>query len=192
LRTVLPVPAWIVDLLQNLFGKPENFWGSLLTLVVVAPLTEELLFRGLILRGFLGNYSVHKAILVSAFLFGAFHLNPWQFTGALVLGAVFAWWFFKTRSLLPCLFGHALNNGLPLMLLAFPQLKIPGYSNEITEHVAFQPLWFDALGVLLAGTGIWWLHREFAKTDAERPHESSAVPSAAPAFSDNGRMENPQ
>jgi membrane protease YdiL (CAAX protease family) len=192
LRTVLPVPTWLVEILQNLFGAPENFWGSLLTLVVVAPLTEELLFRGLILRGFLGNYPVRKAIVVSALLFGAFHLNPWQFSGAVVLGAIFAWWFVKTRSLFPCLFGHALNNGLPLILLAFPKIKISGYSNEITERVTFQPLWFDTVGVLLAGIGMWWLHREFMKMNAERSRESSALSSAAPAFSDNARMEDPQ
>jgi membrane protease YdiL (CAAX protease family) len=191
-RTIWPVPAWVTEILQNFFGAPEKFFSPLITLVIVAPLTEELLFRGFILRGFLRNYSMRKAIIVSALLFGAFHLNPWQFTGAAVLGAVFAWWFVKTRSLLPCLFGHALNNGLPLVLLALPQLQIPGYSTEITEQVEFQPLWFDALGLLLAGIGIWWLIRVFKKMQAERlQHELSTVPSSEPAFSDNGRMENP-
>jgi membrane protease YdiL (CAAX protease family) len=190
-RTILPVPAWLTEILQNLFGAPENFFGAMTTLVIVAPLTEELLFRGLILRGFLSNYSVRKAIIGSALLFGAFHLNPWQFTGAAVLGVVFAWWFVKTRSLLPCLFGHALNNGLPIILLALPQLQIRGYSTEITDRVEFQPLWFDTLGLLLAGMGIWWLYREFVEIEATRSRELSVASATEPAFSDNGRMENP-
>jgi hypothetical protein len=40
--------------------------------------------------------------------------------------------------------------------------------------------------------GMWWLYREFAKMEAERlQHELSTASSAEPAFSDNGRMENP-
>jgi len=190
--TVLPIPPQIAEIFQTLFGTRENFWGALLTAVVVAPLTEELFFRGLILRGFLNNYSVRKSVVVSALLFGIFHVLPWQITGAAVLGVVFAWWFVKTRSLIPCLFGHALNNALPIILLAYPQLKIPGYSNEVAEPIEFQPLWFDALGLLLAGTGIWWLYREFAKMDAARSRELSVVSSTEPIFSDNGRMANPQ
>ena len=189
---VLPIPPQIAEVFQNLFGTRENFWGALLAAVIVAPLTEELLFRGLMLRGFLNNYSVRKALIVSALFFGVFHVFPWQITGAAVLGVIFAWWFVKTRSLIPCLFGHALNNALPIILLAYPQLKIPGYSNEVAEQVEFQPLWFDALGLLLAGMGIWWLYREFVKMDAERSRELSVVSSKEPIFSDNGRMENPQ
>lgn len=165
LRAVLPMPAWLIEVFQNLMGAGQNVWSSFFTLAVVAPLTEELLFRGLILRGFLSHYSVRKAVLVSGLLFGLFHLNPWQFFGAAVLGAIFAWWFVKTRSLLPCLFGHALNNALPLILLAVPELQISGYSTEAAAHVEFQPLWFDGLGLVLAGGGIWLLAREFKNSE---------------------------
>jgi membrane protease YdiL (CAAX protease family) len=188
----LPVPPQIAKVFQDVFGTPEKFWGALLTAVIVAPLTEELLFRGLILQGFLRNYSVRKAIIASALLFGVFHVLPWQIPAAAVLGAVFAWWFVQTRSLLPCLFGHALNNGLTLIPLIFPQLKNPGYFNESPDQVVFQPLWFDLLGVLLAGLGMWWLHREFMEMSAERSRELSTASSADQAFSDNGRMENQQ
>jgi len=192
LRTVLPIPAGIIEILQNLFGAPKNFFSSIFTLVIVAPLTEESLFRGLILRGFLSHYSVRKAIIASALFFAVFHFNPWQFTSAAVAGVVLAWWFVKTRSLLPCLFGHALNNALPLILLAIPRVNIPGYSNEITEQIEFQPLWFDLLGLLLAGVGIWRLIREFAKSD-DRPLPEPLETSASDlAFPHNGQMENPQ
>jgi len=165
LRIFLPIPEWLEKALQSFFGGSQNVFSSFFTLVVVAAVTEELLFRGLILRGFLQNYSARKAIVVSALLFGAFHLNPWQFTGAVVLGGVFAWWFVKTRSLLPCLFGHALNNGLPLIALAIPQLKDLGFVSDGTGPVKFQPLWLDGLGLLLAAVGLWWTARELPKTE---------------------------
>jgi hypothetical protein len=184
LRTVLPIPNWLSEILKNLFGSRENLLASFFTLVIVAPLTEELLFRGLILRGFLSNYSVRKAILTSSLLFGIFHLNPWQFTGAFVLGAIFAWWFVKTDSLLPCLFGHALNNGLPVILLVLPQLQISGYSTELTDQVVFQPLWFNLLGLALAGLGFWLLARQFAELDLIRSNELTTATQNFPSSDD--------
>jgi hypothetical protein len=184
LRLYLPIPAWLEKALQSFFGGSQNIFSSFFTLVVVAAVTEELLFRGLILRGFLQNYSVRKAIVVSALLFGAFHLNPWQFTGAVVLGGIFAWWFVNTRSLLPCLFGHALNNGLPLLALAMPFLKESGFVSDGTGPVKFQPLWLDGLGLLLAGAGLWWTAREFPATEMRFTAASAAI--ASTEISPNG------
>jgi membrane protease YdiL (CAAX protease family) len=171
LRTVLPMPAGLADFLMKLAGGRTSFWGSFVALVVVAPLTEELLFRGLILRGFLSRYTVRKSILVSAILFGAFHLNPWQFLGAVISGVLFGWWFVRTRSLLPCLFGHALNNAVPFILLAIFHLEIQGFTSEPTK-VVFQPLWLDLVGLLLAGLGVWLLIRMFGKAEDIPPEDS--------------------
>ena len=82
LRTVLPPPAWLERMFVELAAGQRSLWGSIALLVVAAPLTEEALFRGVILRGFLGRYAVRRAILASALLFAVFHLNPWQFVGA--------------------------------------------------------------------------------------------------------------
>ena len=166
LRTLLPAPQWIIDLM-NLAKGQTSLWGSIAVFVVVAPLTEELLFRGLILRGFLNRYTVRKAILASAILFGLFHLNPWQLLGAIILGVLFAWWFLQTGSLLPCLFGHALSNSMLLILLGIFNLEISGLTSELTK-VEFQPLWLDFVGLLLAGSGIWILTRMFRKISTRK------------------------
>ncbi len=192
LRTVLPIPAPFMEILEQLFGAPQNLLGSIFTLVIIAPLTEEFLVRGLVLRGFLSHYSVRQAILASALFFAVLHFNPWQFTSAAVAGVVLAWWYVKTRSLLPCLFGHALNNALPLILLAIPQLQIPGYSTELTEHIEFQPFWFNGLGLLLAGWGIWWLFVEFEKFEAPHTPEAAEILTSDLVLPHNGKMENPQ
>lgn len=187
LRLILPIPEWLEKALQSFFGDSQNIFNSFFTLVVVAAVTEELLFRGLILRGFLQNYSVRKAIIVSALLFGVFHLNPWQFTGAVVLGGIFAWWFVHTRSLLPCLFGHALNNGLPLIALAIPYLKEIGFVSDGTGPVKFQPLWLDGLGLLLAAAGLWWTAQEFSTTPTQFTTASAAI--ASTEISPNGSAQ---
>ena len=159
LRTVLPLPPGLADFFEQITGKGAGPWGLVLA-VVVAPLTEELLFRGLILRGFLRHYSVRTAIIASAVLFGAFHLNPWQFVGAFALGVLFAWTFVRTRSLLLCIFGHALTNGLPSLIVNVFHLEIPGFTGGLGRP-EFQPLWFDALGVILTAAGVWLLMRAF-------------------------------
>ena len=163
LRTVLPPPAWFANYLKSLVGGEVSLWGSVLSLVVVAPLTEELLVRGLILRGFLSHYSTRKAVLASAIFFGVLHLNPWQFIGATVLGILFAWWFIETRSMLPCFLGHAFVNTLPLAATVLLPFEIPGYTSDFGT-IQFQPLWFDLVGIILAAVGIWLLIHQFRKS----------------------------
>ena len=155
LRTVLPPPAWLERLFAELAGGRRSLWGSVALLVVAAPLTEEALFRGVILRGFLGRYAVRRAVLVSALLFAVFHLNPWQFLGAATAGVLFAWWRAATGSLVPGLVCHALNNAMPIVAANVAGLRIRGYAGVPAGTVEFHPWWFDALGVALAAGGLW-------------------------------------
>lgn len=157
-RAILSPPDWLDDIFLRLAGHGV---GSVLALVVVAPVTEELLFRGLILHGFLSRYRVRAALLTSALLFGLFHLNPWQFVHTAAIGLLFAWWFLRTRSLIPCIFGHALNNGQVFILRDIFGLDISGYTAPVGGQVQFQPLWLDAVGAVLLVFGIWLLARLF-------------------------------
>ncbi len=168
LRIFLPAPERVTKMMMDLISGKTSFWRSFTLIVVIAPLTEEPLFRGLILRGFLSHYSKAKAIFVTAILFAILHLNPWQFMGALLLGLIFGWWFVQTRSLIPCLFGHAVFNAVPLILRA--TVKIPGYT---IDPNTFQPLWFDILGLGLVGIGGWLLIWAFQKIDDSTPEDSS-------------------
>lgn len=83
---------------------------SAITLCVIAPFVEEMLFRGLFLRGFLWNYSPTKAVVLSSLLFGAAHLNVYQFVIASTLGLLSGWLYLVTRSLWPCILEHAIYN----------------------------------------------------------------------------------
>lgn len=181
LQSFLPMPARYADIFSRIAGGRSSVWGSLAALVVVAPLTEEFLFRGLILRGFLSRYSARKAILVSGLLFGAFHLNPWQFLGATVVGVLFGWWFAQTRSLVPGIVGHALFNGVPWALGRVARLEIPGFTAPY-GGVEFQPLWFDLGGLLLTGLGLVLVRRMFRPevTSREAGGNAAAASKSAP------------
>lgn len=172
LRTVLPPPAWLERMFAELAGGRRSLWGSIALLVVVAPMTEEALFRGVILHGFLDRYTVRRAIVVSALLFAVFHLNPWQFVGAATAGVLFAWWRAATGSLVPGLVCHALNNAMPIVAANVAGLRIRGYTGVPTGTVEFHPWWFDALGVALAVGGLWLVARRL------RPLRMPSVPAA--------------
>jgi membrane protease YdiL (CAAX protease family) len=78
---------------------------------IAAPLLEEMLFRGVILRSFLQQYSRTESILWTSLLFALAHLHVYQFFTALVLGIVLGWLYERTRSLWPSILLHAAFNG---------------------------------------------------------------------------------
>jgi membrane protease YdiL (CAAX protease family) len=156
MRLVWPKPASLVNIDQGL--RHGDVWIALVAPVVVGPVTEEFLFRGLILHGFLQNYGRRKALLVSALLFALFHLNPWQFLGALVMGVVFGWWLIESGSLLPCLLGHAVYNLLPWLAG-----RISTGLGGLKAATVFDPVWFGGFAVFGALSllfGAWLLGRE--------------------------------
>jgi membrane protease YdiL (CAAX protease family) len=169
-RWALPMP----DLVERAFRElAEGGLPALITLVVVAPLTEEPLCRGLILGGFLRRYSATQAVLASAVLFALVHLNPYQLASAFVLGILLGWLFLKTASLLPCLFVHALHNAGGWIAADVLRLDVPGFTGSPDGPVEFQPLWFDLLGLLLVGIGLLALSRALGTTNHEKGHEES-------------------
>jgi len=86
---------------------------------VVGPIVEELIFRGLILKGFRRNYNATTAILMSALLFALFHLNPWQFPATFVLGLLLGWVMIRTNNIILAIIGHSINNFLVLISITF-------------------------------------------------------------------------
>ncbi len=105
----------------------------LLFACVAAPVLEEMLFRGVILRGFLRQYSRTFAILWSSALFGLAHLNLYQMMTALAIGLVAGWLYERCRSLWPCILLHAAYNGY-----------VTGYYAWIVAHADAHP---SGLGV---------------------------------------------
>ena len=156
-RLIFEMSPEVIAIFSDLYGSSGLNWLSAVAVIIVAPLTEEALFRGLFLNGFKRRYPPRIAIIASAFLFAAMHMLPWQFLAPIVLGALFAWLVLGTGSILPALIGHAFNNAIPYLMI-LGGWQIPGF-NEFSQIdvVVFQPAWFNllGLGVLLIGLSIW-------------------------------------
>ena len=113
----IPMPDWVKQAFMELAGMGGLF--GFLTIAIAAPILEEFIFRGIVLHGLLKNTSPWKAILISSFLFGFVHLNPWQFIGGMVIGIFMGWVYYKTHNLLYCMLIHFANNGFAFLLMQF-------------------------------------------------------------------------
>ena len=155
-RMILPMPEVFTEMFQQLMDVARNPIGAALALAVVAPLFEELLCRKWILGGLLARWKPWRAIGLSAVIFGAMHLNPWQFIYATLLGLAFGWIFWRTGAVWLCVLAHGLNNSLVWWFGFFPT-NLPGMTGSYNSAAELQPLWLDAgaLAVFLAGA--WWL-----------------------------------
>lgn len=115
------IPANFVIDLQEYFGFSGNLpqlpvSNDPLVLVlyflffsVIAPLVEEMIFRGAVLQS-LRKYGDGFAVFCSALLFGLYHGNFVQMVFAFIAGLVMAYTDLRTNSLLPSLFIHFGNN----------------------------------------------------------------------------------
>jgi membrane protease YdiL (CAAX protease family) len=92
---------------------------SLLLLAVLAPLVEELIFRGLLYGWLAGRWGRNVGWIVSSIAFAAAHTEPAHIILVFPLGLLFGWLRQRTDSLLPSLVAHIANNGLALVAAAY-------------------------------------------------------------------------
>lgn len=114
--SLIPVPKWFNDMMMK---AVTNDIYSFVSIVIIAPVFEELISRGIILDGFLKKYDYKKAILFSSLAFGFMHLNPWQFLSAFLAGIYLGWIYYRTQSIVPCIIIHSLNNLIAFFLIVY-------------------------------------------------------------------------
>lgn len=155
-QALLPIPSNLAWLLNQLTQGPLAV--SLFAVAFVAPLTEEGLFRGVLLPGFERRWGPVPAVVLSSVLFAAFHLNPWQAPAALVAGLFLGYLYLKTNSLLAPVLFHALFNALPLAIRA-SGFEVAGYNTPLGPAPEFQPPLWLACGALSLVAGGFLLLR---------------------------------
>ena len=133
---VWPAPDYILDL--NSLLQPESMLGFILlilAIVIIAPIGEELLFRGFLQQILEHKWNdTTKSILVTALVFAIIHMNAYWFIQIYFLGILLGFLAWKTKSVIPSLILHSVNNGLAL---TFAITDIDQYSLYIWNgHVA--------------------------------------------------------
>lgn len=103
----------IPDTMEDTFIAMSRNPLGLLSIALLAPILEELLFRGAIEGQLLYRWqNPWLGIVVSSLIFGMIHGNPAQIPFAFLMGMMFGWLYYRTGSLLPGIVGHVLNNSL--------------------------------------------------------------------------------
>lgn len=82
---------------------------------IVVPIGEELFFRGLVFGALRRAMPRPAAVIVSAALFAAAHLQPVEFLPIFILGTILAYLYDMTGSLVPGMIAHGINNLVALL-----------------------------------------------------------------------------
>jgi membrane protease YdiL (CAAX protease family) len=125
--------AWIQEQMPELPNIVEtelqmiinNRWGYV-AVALLAPVAEEMVFRGAILRTLLdGMNNRWGAIAVSAALFALVHANPAQIPHAFAMGWLLGWMYYRTGSIVPAVAFHWINNSIAFIVArAYPDPAI--------------------------------------------------------------------
>jgi len=128
-------PEVLVSIARRLARPSPGALGLLVALSAAAPIGEELLCRGVMLRSFETRLGAAGAILASSAIFGMLHFDAAQGSSALLFGLFAGWLVVRTGSLWPALAAHAGVN--------------------LTDSVSVYLGWVDASRVLAHGLPVW-------------------------------------
>jgi sodium transport system permease protein len=134
--------------LGELLGKngPLTLGMAALLVGLLPAVCEEACFRGVVLTGLGRSGSRSFAVVGSALAFGLFHINPYQVAAASTLGLVLGYAAYESRSLLPGVLMHFVNNGLQLVMVRVPEARAFFESKVVV-----------AAGLLLTALALWLL-----------------------------------
>ena len=127
------MPAWPeqwqdqIDRAAALMSQIMSTTGGYAVICLLAPVAEELVFRGAALRSLLLWQPQRRwlMIVLSAVLFAVSHMNPAQLLHPLVIGLLLGWMYERTRSVLPGIVFHWANNTVAYLLFhAYPDPDI--------------------------------------------------------------------
>ena len=102
------------DQIFEIFNQLQSPVWFFVVGAVVAPIVEEIFFRGFLFQGFRAKYGWLPAVLLSSAIFGAAHLDPVSLIPTFVLGCVLAYMYHRSNSVWPGILFHAAINSFSL------------------------------------------------------------------------------
>ena len=145
------------EFFSDLMAKMTADKATLIVLaVIMAPLFEEIVFRGIIQKGLINKgMKPMPAIIIAAVIFGLVHGNPWQFVGAVLLGCVLGVVYQKTKSLLMPILLHAFNNLISALLIFYGDTESFSETFKVSEWLLL------ALGIVLLSVFYYLFTRKY-------------------------------
>jgi len=147
--------------IDNILGSYESasklllngkFIQLFVVLGIVVPLTEEIIYRGIVFNRIKKYLDVNKAIIISALLFGFFHLNLMQGLYAFIIGIIMGFLYYKFENICAPIALHMAVNQLTVIF------ETIGFSDFLNKNIWAYVL--TMLSALVIG-GILLYHRFF-------------------------------
>jgi membrane protease YdiL (CAAX protease family) len=120
---------------------------TLLVIAMLPAIAEELVFRGVLLRGLATRLRPVLAIPISAAVFALYHLQPGQMVTTFMLGLALGFLTLRARSVVPAMIVHLINNSMALLIA---RDDIPSMSKWIANNPAITIV----LAAVSVGTGV--------------------------------------
>jgi len=116
-QIILPYSAEIMRRLTEFMkiNSVSDFLILFLAVVVVAPITEEALFRGFLQQRLEAATDVTRGVLLTSLVFGFIHFNPWAFVQIVIIGVFLGVVAQRSGSIAGTVVMHSFNNGLALI-----------------------------------------------------------------------------
>ena len=154
--------------LEMAFDEMINHHVIAVTLViaVMPAIGEELLFRGLVFGSLRNRYKIGWAILITGFLFGAFHTSIVKLIPTGMLGACFAYVVYKSGSIFVSMALHFVNNFVSVLAMKYPvtiEKFLPFLTQE--EFTTAELLVITVVGIAFTVAGFMFMNR---KTKSEK------------------------
>ncbi len=134
------------NLTQN---YPAVLISSLVTSITYAPIVEEIICRGIVLNGLLKKFSPGVSIVVSSLLFAIMHGNIHQGINAFLLALFLGYIFYRTKSIILCIFTHFFNNAF-VTLAIIPQSIIAAIITDPTLLLIVNVFLYTAIFIPIA------------------------------------------
>ncbi len=140
------------EVTKGITALAHNGTLGVVSICIVAPIVEEIVFRGIMLRGLLSSYSTAQAIFFSSILFSLYHFNIDQLFHTFLFGIFFGWLYTKTYSLWPSIIAHMLFN-IIAFILGISVIELEGVNYFPNDEIVypFAMLQVLSIGSLLVG-----------------------------------------
>ncbi len=94
---------------------PGDLVLLLILVAVIAPIAEELFFRGMLYPVLRRRWGVGVAVVVNALVFAVIHVIPILIPGLFFVGLILAWVRERSGSVLPTILMHMIQNGVVMI-----------------------------------------------------------------------------
>ena len=153
--SIFPIPDSFLNL--DSFLSPENPFSLILvflTVVIVAPIGEEMVFRGFLQRFLETSWNdITRAILVSSLFFTLIHFNPYWAIQIYLMGLILGYLSWLTKSIYPSILLHMSINGTSMLLIFLGE----GAENSLLWKGHIHPILL-AVGIFTAWYGLKNMH----------------------------------